>query len=303
MQRWKIGRVQGTVLFCLLSMILAWIVAMPLWLGGGLAHPSFTWIALAMMITPSIAAVIVASLEGKLGKFFEHVGMWPVRRPWRFITAMLLGILIPVFLILQAVFVGSWLGVFPGDLQNFTILKIVSGEDGIGHYLADQGGLILVAGLMNLLPALGEEVGWRGWLWPRLQPMGQLPAILISGIVWGIWHAPLILLGYNYPLADGAWGVVSMCGMCVVVGAFFAWLRTFSQSVWPAALAHAIFNAGAGLVSLFMVMGVILDAQKASILGWSGWILPGILIAVMLSVRSFGEPATPRLSTDRPIRS
>lgn len=284
-------------------MILAWIVAMPLWLGGGLAHPSFTWIALAMMITPSIAAVIVASLEGKLGKFFEHVGMWPVRRPWRFITAMLLGILIPVFLILQAVFVGSWLGVFPGDLQNFTILKIVSGEDGIGHYLADQGGLILVAGLMNLLPALGEEVGWRGWLWPRLQPMGQLPAILISGIVWGIWHAPLILLGYNYPLADGAWGVVSMCGMCVVVGAFFAWLRTFSQSVWPAALAHAIFNAGAGLVSLFMVMGVILDAQKASILGWSGWILPGILIAVMLSVRSFGEPATPRLSTDRPIRS
>ena len=303
MQRWKIGRVQGTVLFCLLSMILAWIVAMPLWLGGGLAHPSFTWIALAMMITPSIAAVIVASLEGKLGKFFEHVGMWPVRRPWRFITAMLLGILIPVFLILQAVFVGSWLGVFPGDLQNFTILKIVSGEDGIGHYLADQGGLILVAGLMNLLPALGEEVGWRGWLWPRLQPMGQLPAILISGIVWGIWHAPLILLGYNYPLADGAWGVVSMCGMCVVVGAFFAWLRTFSQSVWPAALAHAIFNASAGLVSLFMVMGVILDTQKASILGWSGWILPAILIAVMLSVRALGEPATPRLSTDRPIRS
>ena len=303
MQRWKIGRVQGTVLFCLLSMILAWIVAMPLWLGGGLAHPSFRWIALAMMITPSIAAVIVASLEGKLGKFFEHVGMWPVRRPWRFITAMLLGILIPVFLILQAVFVGSWLGVFPGDLQNFTILKIVSGGGGIGHYLADQGGLILVAGLMNLLPALGEEVGWRGWLWPRLQPMGQLPAILISGIVWGIWHAPLILLGYNYPLADGAWGVVSMCGMCVVVGAFFAWLRTFSQSVWPAALAHAIFNAGAGLVSLFMVMGVILDAQKASILGWSGWILPAILIAVMLSVRAFGEPATPRLSTDRPIRS
>src|SRR5690606_10998332 len=103
--------------------------------------------------------------------------------PWRFITAMLLGILIAVFLIIQAVFVGSWIGVFPGDLQNFTILKTVSGEAGVGRYLVDQGGLILVAGLVNLLPALGEEVGWRGWLWPRLQPLGQLPAILISGVV------------------------------------------------------------------------------------------------------------------------
>ena len=303
MQRWKIGGVQGTVLFCVLSMLLAWIVAIPLWLGGGLAHPSFTWIALAMMVTPSIAAVVVASLERKLGGFFADVGMWPLRRPWRFIAAMLLGILIPVFLILQAVFVGSWIGVFPGDLQNFTILKIVSGSGGIGPYLLDQGGLILVAGLINLLPALGEEVGWRGWLWPRLLPLGQLPAIMISGVVWGIWHAPLILLGYNYSLADGAWGVVSMCGMCVVVGAFFGWLRTYSQSVWPAALAHAIFNASAGLVSLFMVMGAMIDTQKASILGWSGWILPGILIAVMLSVRAFREPVKPGLSTNRPVRS
>lgn len=290
-------------MFCLLSMLLAWIVAMPLWLGPGLGHPSFTWIALAMMITPSIAAVVVAALEGTLGRFFADVGMWPVHRPWRFITAMLLGILIPVFLIIQAVFVGSWIGVFPGDLQNFTILKIVSGEAGVGRYLVDQGGLILVAGLVNLLPALGEEVGWRGWLWPRLQPLGQLPAILISGVVWGLWHAPLILLGYNYPLADGPWGVMSMCGMCIVVGAFFAWLRSFSQSVWPAAFAHAIFNASAGLVSLFMVMGTMLDTQKASILGWSGWILPAALITVMLFARVFREQEKPEVSTVRSVRS
>ncbi|WP_417373530.1 CPBP family intramembrane glutamic endopeptidase [Glutamicibacter protophormiae] len=276
---------------------------MPLWLGPGLGHPSFTWIALAMMITPSIAAVVVAALERTLGRFFADVGMWPVHRPWRFITAMLLGILIPVFLIIQAVFVGSWIGVFPGDLQNFTILKIVSGEAGVGRYLVDQGGLILVAGLVNLLPALGEEVGWRGWLWPRLQPLGQLPAILISGVVWGLWHAPLILLGYNYPLADGPWGVMSMCGMCIVVGAFFAWLRSFSQSVWPAAFAHAIFNASAGLVSLFMVMGPMLDTQKASILGWSGWILPTALITVMLFARVFHEQEKPEVSTVRSVRS
>ncbi len=261
------------------------------------------WVALAMMLTPSVAALIVSCLEGRLKRFLSDVGIWPIHRPARWFLSLLLAIVIPVFLILQAVFIGSWIGVFPGDLQNFTVLRIVSAQDGLARFLTEQAGLLLVAGLVNLLPALGEEIGWRGWLWPRLQPLGQLPAILISGIVWGIWHAPLILLGYNYPLANGAGGVISMCGMCIIVGAFFAWLRSMSNSVWPAALAHGIFNASAGLVSLFVVMGAILDTQKASILGWSGWILPGLVIIVMLLLGAFRQPAESGLSTFRGVRA
>ncbi|WP_404285398.1 CPBP family intramembrane glutamic endopeptidase [Glutamicibacter arilaitensis] len=240
-----------------------------------------------MMMTPTIAALSMSLLQRRGKQFLKEVGLVPIGKPARFLTAVLLAYLLPIALIIQAPIIGTWLGVFPGDLDQFMILNLVAGTDGPAKYLLGQAGIILVAGLMNLIPALGEEIGWRGWLWPKLQPLGQLPAILSSGVIWGIWHAPLILLGYNYPFAKGAWGLAAMCGMCIVVGAIFAWLRTFSGSVWPAALAHGVFNASVGLVSLFMVMGSMLDSTKASILGWSGWILPAVVIVLMVLAGAF----------------
>ncbi len=53
--------------------------------------------------------------------------------------------------------------------------------------------------LINTLLALGEELGWRGFLLPSLLPLGQWRAILMSGLIWGVWHAPAILQGHNYP--------------------------------------------------------------------------------------------------------
>lgn len=270
---------------------------MPLWLGGGLNHPHFRWIAVAMMATPSIAAVVLAGLEGRITSFTRDVGLWPLAHPRRLIGSVLLAIAVSIFLIVQAAYVGTWLGVFPGDLANFTILNFLAGPSGPAEFLVNQFGLILLGGLLNLLPALGEEIGWRGWLWPRLQQYGQLTKILVSGVIWGLWHAPLILLGYNYPLAKGAWGLLFMCGMCVVVGAFFGWLRTLSGNVWPSAIAHAIFNASAGIISLFMLMGAVLDTQKASILGWSGWILPGLIIGLVLTFTAWRRSATRAIST------
>ncbi|MGH3651457.1 CPBP family intramembrane glutamic endopeptidase [Glutamicibacter sp.] len=252
-----------------------------------------------MMFTPTIAALVIAIAERRVKSFTTDVGIWPIKRPGKFVIALVLSYVIPLGLILQAPFVGTWLGVFPGDLENFTVLHFVSGQSGPTSYLLGQAGLIVVASLFNSLFASGEEIGWRGWLWVRLQPYGQLAAILISGVIWGIWHAPLVLLGYNYPMATGPWGVLAMCGMCIVFGAFLGWLRTYSGSVWPAALAHGAFNASVGLVSLFMMMGVPLDATKASIMGWSGWILPGLVIAIMFSIGAFMPQRTTSLSTAR----
>ena len=58
---------------------------------------------------------------------------------------------------------------------------------------------ITLAPLLNTVFALGEELGWRGFLLPSLLPLGQWRAILMSGVIWGIWHAPAILQGHNYP--------------------------------------------------------------------------------------------------------
>lgn len=282
MQHWRINGLKSISCFTALSFALAWLVALPLWQGAGLHHRHFTWIAMAMMLTPTVAALSISLLQRRGRQFIRETGLAPIRKPMRFSLAILLAYLLPIALILQAPFVGAWLGIFPADLDQFLILHLVAGTDGPAKYLFGQAGIIFVAGFINLIPALGEEIGWRGWLWPKLQPLGQIPALLISGVIWGLWHAPLILLGYNYPFATGGWGLVMMCGMCIVLGAFFAWLRTLSDSVWPAAFAHGIFNASVGLVSLFMMVGATLDTTKASILGWSGWIIPGIVIVLMV---------------------
>lgn len=299
MQRLRIRGGLGTIVFCLLSMGLAWLLALPLWLGKGLADPKFLWIAVAIMFTPSISALIISILEGEFRNFAKKCGLWSAYSLRRFVVAMFLAILVPLFLVFQAPVVGSLLGVFPGDLTNFSMLHFLAGDLNLPSYILLQLGAVLVAGVLNLLPALGEEIGWRGWLWPRLQPLGQIPAILISGVVWGVWHSPLILLGYNYPFASGTSGVLYMCGMCIVVGAFFSWLRTLSNSVWPSALAHGIFNASAGLMIWFSMFGAVVDTRNASIFGWSGWIIPALLILVMAGIGCFKVHVKEVVSTTR----
>ena len=112
----------------------------------------------------------------------------------------------------------------------------------------------------NMIFTFGEEFGWRGYLLPRLTPLGGIPAAIITGIIWGLWHAPLIVQdGFNYP--GHPWlGVVMMVVFTVPLGMVFAWLRFRSGSVWPPTLAHAAFNAQAGF-------GIILPSHADPLLG------------------------------------
>ncbi|HWS32745.1 MAG TPA: CPBP family intramembrane glutamic endopeptidase [Actinoplanes sp.] len=138
----------------------------------------------------------------------------------------------------------------------------------------------------------------RGWLMPRLMPLGTVPAILISGVIWGAWHAPLILLGYNYPGVPGWLGVAAMITMYTLVGALFGWLRLRSASVWPAALAHAAFNGAAGSHLLFATAGAPVDTTRATVLGWSGWIVPLVLVVALVATGRFA-PAAERCPSGR----
>lgn len=202
---------------------------------------------------------------------------------------------------LVALPIGSLLGVYEADLESFSAYREVvlsqlaaTGESdlpiSIEVLAISQLLAIPVGAVINLPPALGEEIGWRGWLFPRLMRLGAVPAIAISGVVWGIWHAPVALLGYNYASAPGVLGVVLMVVMCTLVGAVFGWLRMRSDSVWPAALAHAAFNAATGSSLLFARAGEPIDTVHATILGWSGWIVPAILVVVLVATGRFRAP-------------
>ncbi len=296
--------IRFVAIFLLLAFGLSWLIALPLWLGDGLASPWLIVVSLGMMFTPAVAALIVVFfVERPTGKA-RALGLWPVKPLGRFFGYLALGLVVPVALVLVALPIGALLGVYPADFVNFSAFQEIidsqldaAGAPGlpvpIGVLVAIQLVSIVFGAFINLIPSLGEELGWRGWLLPKLLTLGTVPALLISGVVWGLWHSPLILLGYNYPDAPGWLGVTMMVGMCILVGAVFGWLRIRSESVWPAALAHGAFNAAAGSFLLFAAAGERIDTAQATILGWSGWIVPIALVAVLLLTGQF-TPAQSR---------
>ncbi|HDI75341.1 MAG: hypothetical protein DRJ52_10205 [Thermoprotei archaeon] len=112
----------------------------------------------------------------------------------------------------------------------------------------------LVNGIVGLLPALGEEACWRGFLLDKFaERLGFTKAALLVGIIWGLWHSPLILIvgyeyGVKYPDPKALVGVLVFTVLCVTLGYFFAWLRSKSGTATVPALAHSVYNGAAGLL-------------------------------------------------------
>lgn len=100
---------------------------------------------------------------------------------------------------------------------------------------------VLLAPFLAIVIAFGEEYGWRGYLQSELFKIGRVRGVILLGVIWGAWHWPLILMGYNYP-GHPLLGLVLMAlyttGLAVVLG--YAVLR--SGSVLLAAYLHALNN-------------------------------------------------------------
>ena len=131
------------------------------------------------------------------------------------------------------------------------------------------GVAILIAPLINMLFAFGEELGWRGFLLPKLMPLGKWKAIILSNVIWGLWHAPAIIQGHNYP-GYPVLGIFMMVILTVLVGIILSWLYLKTNSPWAPALAHGSMNAVASLSLLFLVPGfdIAIGGTLASVMGW-----------------------------------
>jgi len=153
----------------------------------------------------------------------------------------------------------------------------------LGRFKTNALGFVTLGLLTNLAFALGEEIGWRGFLVPKLAEGTTFTrTALISGIIWASWHMPLIIFAdYN----GGTPTLYSIaCFAVMVVGISFplAWLRLRSGSLWPAALLHASHNlfiqgffdvvtVDTGVTKyLLSEFGAVL-AFAAAITGWLFW--------------------------------
>ena len=185
-------------------------------------------------------------------------------------------------------------GDFDPEASRFSAAAIAQlgiGADQVPAIFAVQvANAVIFAPFINMLLAIGEEAGWRGFLYPALrEQMSRRHAAILTGVAWGLWHAPLIAMGYNYGtdyLGFPVLGIVAMTIFCMAFGMFLCFLRGRSGSVWPCALAHGSLNAVAGLGMWFSrSAGSILGPMPLGLLGC----IPVVLLALWLLGR-LGAP-------------
>jgi len=140
-------------------------------------------------------------------------------------------------------------------------------------FLLIQIAQALIAGYtINALFGLGEELGWRGYLLKALQNKKLLPASLIIGTVWGLWHFPLILLGHNYPQHPVA-GVGMMVIWCILFTPMMIYIVIKSKSVITAAIFHGANNAICGISLLYLSGGNDITNGATGIAGFIALLL------------------------------
>lgn len=141
---------------------------------------------------------------------------------------------------------------------------------------------IFLAPVMNFVTCFGEEWGWRGYLLPKVSKhFSTIPTLLITGIIWGLWHAPLTIIGHNYGL--GYWGfpftgIGMMCVFCIVLGIFISYVTLKTKSCIPAILAHGAINGIAAIGIYFTYDGgnPFVGPAPTGIIG----MIPFILVAI-----------------------
>jgi membrane protease YdiL (CAAX protease family) len=209
-------------------------------------------IASLYMFVPAIAVLIVE--KWKFRQIFTdyRIRFKGIRIAQSLKYVLATGLLVPVFMMLYTYLFGNVMG-----LKDFGIV-ITSNKDIDPAILSRAPTLFLSSRLLvgflltavinilagctiNLFFALGEEIAWRGFLEKEILAKGAWKPLLI-GIIWGLWHAPLILMGHNYR-EHYILGIPVMVIVCVTLAFYFSQALHRSGNLLIPAAMHGIINA------------------------------------------------------------
>ena len=143
-----------------------------------------------------------------------------------------------------------------------------------------------LAPAMNFVTCFGEEWGWRGYLLPKMHKLlPTVPTLLLTGVIWGLWHAPLTIIGHNYGMGYPGFpftGIAMMCLFCIVLGIFMSYVTIKTGSCIPAVLAHGAVNgiAAIGIYFTFDGGNPFVGPAPTGIIG----MIPFLLIAVFMVI-------------------
>lgn len=276
---------------------ISWAVALVIYLTGGLDNsPTYTiaggQISLAIillssvyMFGPAIGNLIarIITKEGKSDLFlqpqFDHKRGLYYLAAW-FLPGLLTILGAIVFFVLFPQY-------FDKSLSALKNLLAASGQTGsinpwiIAITQALQA--LIISPILNAIPTFGEEFGWRGYLQHKLMPIGGRKAVILTGLIWGVWHWPVIFMGYNY--GKDYFGApflspLAMVWFTLALSVIFGWLSIKAHSLWPAVIAHGALNGIASL-GLIFVKGSpdsLLGPAPTGIVGGIGLTITAVLI-------------------------
>lgn len=249
------------MLFLGLTFFFNWLMATLFFaFGGKWGTPASLPIAAGYMFVPMIMAIIVQKV------IYKEPVKQPLGISFKLNRWFLVAWLLPPIIVFASVGISLLLpGVeyspgMEGLLERFesvlTAEQLQQMKNQVFGLHSIWIGLLLglIAGItINAVAGFGEELGWRGFLQREFGYMGFWKSSAVIGVIWGIWHAPVILQGHNYP-THPVIGVIMMTILCVLFAPIFSYVRFKANSVIAAAILHGTFNATAGL-SLMVVKG------------------------------------------------
>src|SRR5215213_11339181 len=229
----KLTDTSQATIFSVLVLVMATGVALAIRLLE-LAPSTGMWILWSC--TPTVAALIMLLVLTREG--YSRAG-------WKVLGLHRLGLSLwwIAFGVTLLITVAATVIVWATPLASFAVP-----EQGIGGRLI---GFVIQVLLFTFTFVLGEEVGWRGYLLPKLLSLGRRRALALSGVVWATWHMPLILLTPIFPVGNMLVSLPLFYGTIVAASFFFGYLRIYTGSVWPASIAHSVHNAAWGTLGAF----------------------------------------------------
>jgi uncharacterized protein len=277
-----------TIIFIISVCLISWGLAAAFYLSGfkfsGITAMIFG--AIYMMI-PMTVAIIVQKFIYKQNVIKTFMVSFRLNK-W-FIAALILTPLISVFSIFISLLIPgvSYSPGMEGILERFAasippekLIEIKHNIEKIPVILILLSTFLQGIGFgatVNAAAAFGEELGWRGMLLNSFRNMSFIKASVIIGIIWGIWHFPLILMGHNYPEHNVA-GVFMMTAFCTLLSPLFVYITLKTHSVIASAIMHGTLN-GTAAISLMVLKGG--NDLTIGITGFAGFITIALAVIVV----------------------
>ncbi|MFF4289686.1 type II CAAX prenyl endopeptidase Rce1 family protein [Streptomyces sp. NPDC001633] len=285
---------RGLLVFLGLAYLGMWLAMSPLLLGGfrrsdGRAETGdLEQVCISVaMLAPALAAVLVIRFiePGGRGRVRDALALrWPAP-PGRAVRACLLAIAVPAVLTVAALCIGSAAGVYSWGEPR---------RDELGAWVARM----LPELLISLPLFFGEELGWQGYLFPRLARDGRglrlVWAYVATSIAFALWHLPTLLVGGQYPGQPWYVSVPAMLVSCTLGLPIFTWLRLRSGSVIPAVVGHAcVSTVSVNMVKEFADPHLTLNPLHMGLFGWPGWLTMGTFVAFLALTGRLRLPSAP----------